>query len=97
MSFLNQRPQCAVVPADQGGKFAPQFAQEAAREVVIVIGNLDESARTEDYLFAVVCFQVVIIDVGLRWYASEKVNGMSEDRQTVDHDLQGICRPSGFG
>ena len=83
VGILNQRPRSAVL-TDQGTKFAPQFAQEGAREVVIVIGNLDESARTEDYAFAVVGVQVVGI-----------ATGISEDRQTVDHYPQGIRRLSG--
>ncbi len=67
MSFLNQRSRRGIVLADQGANFVQQFAQEGAREVVIIIRDLDESTRALDYVLAVVGFEVVEIDVGAGW------------------------------
>ena len=89
MSFLNQRSRRGIVLADQGSNFAQQFAQESAREVVIVIRGFDECAGAENDVFAIVRIQVVEIVLGTGWYAVGITNDMSEDGQTVDHDPQG--------
>ncbi len=46
VSFSNQRSWFGIFMADQGRNFTEQFAQEGAREVVIIPCNLDESTRT---------------------------------------------------
>ena len=76
MGLLNRRAGQGVVAADRGDDFAPKLALEGACKIVVVGRNFQKCVRPQNDFFTVICIQI---------------EGLDEDRQSVDRDPQGPC------